>query len=39
MLSQRIGIFVALPIRALDTLTLQSRLRDIGRMAGATAPA
>lgn len=39
MLNQRIGIFVALPLRALDTLTLQSRLRDIGRMAGATARA
>jgi arsenate reductase len=39
MLAQRIGIFVSLPIRALDTLTLQSRLREIGRMAGATAPA
>jgi arsenate reductase len=39
MLNQRIGIFVALPLRALDTLTLQARLRDIGRMAGATARA
>jgi len=39
MLNQRIGIFVALPLRALDTLTLQSRLRDIGRVAGATARA
>ncbi len=39
MLNQRIGIFVALPLSALDTLTLQSRLRDIGRMAGATARA
>jgi len=39
MLSQRIGIFTALPITALDRLTLQSRLRDIGRMAGATARA
>src|SRR5437868_1797244 len=39
MLAQRIGIFVSLPIRALDALTLQSRLREIGRMAGATAPA
>jgi arsenate reductase len=38
-LNQRIGIFVALPLRALDTLTLQARLRDIGRMAGATARA
>jgi arsenate reductase len=39
MLNQRIGIFVALPLRALDTLTLQARLGDIGRMAGATARA
>ena len=39
MLNQRIGIFVALPMRSLDTLTLQARLRDIGRMAGATARA
>jgi arsenate reductase (thioredoxin) len=39
MLDQRIGIFVALPMRSLDPLTLQSRLRDIGRMAGATARA
>jgi arsenate reductase len=39
MLNQRIGIFVALPLNTLDTLTLQSRLRDIGRMAGATARA
>src|SRR5437667_24183 len=36
MLNQRIGIFVALPIAALGRLTLQARLRDIGRMAGAT---
>lgn len=39
ILSQRIGIFAALPIAALDHLTLQSGLRDIGRMAGATARA
>jgi len=37
MLNERIGIFVALPIAAPDSLTLQARLRDIGRMAGATA--
>jgi arsenate reductase (thioredoxin) len=37
MLNQRIGVFVALPIRSLDQLTLQNRLRDIGRMEGATA--
>jgi arsenate reductase len=39
MLYQRIGILVALPIAALDTLTLQARLREIGRMAGASARA
>ena len=39
MLNQRIGIFVALPMQSLDMLTLQARLRDIGRMAGATARA
>ena len=32
MLNQRIGIFTALPIRSLDQLTLQSTLREIGRM-------
>jgi arsenate reductase (thioredoxin) len=39
MLNQRIGIFVALPIRSLDQLTLQKRLHEIGRMEGATAKA
>jgi arsenate reductase (thioredoxin) len=37
MLSQRIGVFAALPIRALDQLSLQAKLKDIGRMDGATA--
>ncbi len=36
MLSQRIGIFTALPIRALDKLSLQAKLKDIGQMEGAT---
>lgn len=36
MLQRRIEAFAALPIKALDTLTLQNKLRDIGRMAGAT---
>jgi protein-tyrosine-phosphatase len=36
MLHHRIGVFVALPIKALDAMTLQKRLRDIGRMEGAT---
>jgi arsenate reductase len=39
MLNQRIGIFTALPIASLDNLTLQNRLRDIGRSQGATAKA
>jgi len=37
MLSQRIGVFAALPIRALDQLSLQAKLKKIGRMDGATA--
>ena len=36
MLHQRIGVFTALPLRSLDKLSLQAKLRDIGRMAGAT---
>jgi protein-tyrosine-phosphatase len=39
MLNQRIGIFTALPLRSLDQLSLQKKLRDIGRMEGATAKA
>jgi protein-tyrosine-phosphatase len=39
MLSQRIGIFEALPIRSLDRLSLQNKLKEIGRMNGATANA
>jgi arsenate reductase (thioredoxin) len=39
MLNQRIGIFTALPFSKLDTLTLQTRLREIGRSQGATAKA
>jgi arsenate reductase len=37
MLSQRIGVFAALPIRSLDRLSLQAKLKDIGRMEGARA--
>jgi arsenate reductase len=37
MLNQRIGIFTALPLRSLDKLSLQNKLREIGRMPGATA--
>jgi arsenate reductase len=32
MLDRRIGVFVALPLRSLDQLSLQNRLRDIGRL-------
>jgi len=39
MLHRRIEIFAALPIASLDAMTLQARLRDIGRMEGATANA
>jgi arsenate reductase (thioredoxin) len=39
MLHQRIGVFSALPLRSLDKLSLQAKLRDIGRMAGATTAA
>jgi arsenate reductase len=39
MLNQRIGIFVSLPLRSLDQLSLQKKLRDIGRMEGATVKA
>jgi protein-tyrosine-phosphatase len=31
MLYQRIGIFTALPLRSLDQLTLQNKLKEIGR--------
>jgi arsenate reductase (thioredoxin) len=39
MLTNRIEAFVALPLAALDSVSLQSKLRDIGRMDGATAKA
>jgi arsenate reductase (thioredoxin) len=39
MLYQRIGIFTALPIRSLDQLSLQNKLREIGRSEGATSKA
>ncbi len=31
MMFQRIGIFVALPLRSLDQMSLQARLKEIGR--------
>jgi protein-tyrosine-phosphatase len=37
MLNQRIGIFTSLPMRALDRLSLQEKLREIGRIGSATA--
>jgi arsenate reductase (thioredoxin) len=39
MLSQRIGIFAALPLRALDQLSLQAKLKEIGQMLDATVKA
>jgi protein-tyrosine-phosphatase len=39
MLHQRIGLFVSLPLRSLDQLSLQNKLKEIGRMQGATAKA
>jgi len=35
LLNQRIGLFTALPLRSLDKLSLQSKLRDIGHMDGS----
>ena len=37
MLNQRIGVFASLPLRSLDQLSLQKKLREIGRMEAATA--
>ena len=37
MLHQRIGIFVELPIRNLDKLSLQAKLKEIGRVSDAVA--
>jgi protein-tyrosine-phosphatase len=39
MLNQRIGIFTSLPLHSLDQMSLQKKLREIGRMEGATAKA
>jgi arsenate reductase len=35
MLHQRIGVFTALPIRKLDKLSLQNKLREIGHLSDA----
>jgi protein-tyrosine-phosphatase len=39
MLHQRISVFASLPIRSLDQLSLRNKLREIGRLEGATAKA
>ncbi len=39
MLERRIAIFVSLPLRSLDQLSLQKKLRDIGRLNEAAAKA
>lgn len=39
MLSRRIEVFIALPLASLDQLSLQTKLREIGHMDGATAKA
>jgi arsenate reductase len=39
MLQRRIDLFTALPVSSLDRLTLQARLREIGRSERATAKA
>ncbi len=36
LMKNRISVFIALPIATLDKLTLDARLREIGRMEGAT---
>ena len=38
-LKNRIGAFTSLPLATIDKLSLGTRLRDIGRLPGATAPA
>jgi arsenate reductase len=38
MLNNRISVFVSLPIRSLDKLTLQKQLDSIGRTKGAGEP-
>jgi arsenate reductase len=39
ILTNRINIFISLPMKSLDQLTLQKRLDEIGRIEGATAKA
>jgi arsenate reductase len=35
-LKNRIAVFIALPVRSLDQLSLANRLKEIGRMEGAS---
>ena len=37
-LRNRISIFVSLPIRSLDKMALNAKLREIGQLEGATKP-
>jgi len=37
-LKNRISIFISLPIRGLDKMSLNAKLREIGRLEGATKP-
>ncbi len=37
MMERRIGIFINLPIRSLDQMRLRAKLKEIGRIEGATA--
>ena len=39
MLHQRIAVFTSLPIRSLDQLSLQAKLKEIGQLEGATSKA
>jgi arsenate reductase (thioredoxin) len=38
MLNQRIGIFTSLPLRSLDQLSLQKKLRELGQIGKAVEP-
>ena len=38
MLARRIELFLALPLRSLDRMTVQARLSEIGRIEGSTSP-
>jgi arsenate reductase (thioredoxin) len=36
LLNQRISVFTSLPLRSLDQLSVKTKIREIGEMAGAT---